>query len=74
LANTIMRDLPRLRDTEAISRDIYIDDILIFSKTEAKHQAHVRLVLEMLKPPVRLYIDVGPTHLHFKFSKLEIFT
>jgi hypothetical protein len=28
---------------------VYIDDILIFSKTEAKHQAHVRLVLEVLK-------------------------
>jgi hypothetical protein len=27
----------------------YIDDILIFSKTEAEHQAHVRLVLEVLK-------------------------
>jgi hypothetical protein len=28
---------------------VYIDDILIFSKTEAEHQAHVRLVLEGLK-------------------------
>jgi hypothetical protein len=28
---------------------VYIDDILSFFKTEAKHQAHVRLVLEMLK-------------------------
>jgi hypothetical protein len=28
---------------------VYIDDILIFSKIEAEHQAHVRLVLEMLK-------------------------
>jgi hypothetical protein len=28
---------------------VYIDDILIFSKSEAKHQAHVRLVLEVLK-------------------------
>jgi hypothetical protein len=27
---------------------VYIDDILIFSKTEAEHQAHVRLVLELL--------------------------
>jgi hypothetical protein len=27
---------------------VYIDDILIFSKTEAEHQAHVRLVLEVL--------------------------
>jgi hypothetical protein len=28
---------------------VYIDDILIISKTEAEHQAHVRLVLEVLK-------------------------
>jgi hypothetical protein len=28
---------------------VYIDDILIFSRTEAEHKAHVRLVLEMLK-------------------------
>jgi hypothetical protein len=28
---------------------VYIDAILIFSKSEAKHQAHVRLVLEVLK-------------------------
>jgi hypothetical protein len=28
---------------------VYIDDILIFSKTEAEHQAHVPLVLEVLK-------------------------
>jgi hypothetical protein len=28
---------------------VYIDDILIFSKSEAEHQAHVRLVLEVLK-------------------------
>jgi hypothetical protein len=28
---------------------VYIDDILIFSRTEAEHQAHVRLVLEVLK-------------------------
>jgi hypothetical protein len=28
---------------------LYIDDILIFSKTEAEHKAHVRLVLEVLK-------------------------
>jgi hypothetical protein len=29
--------------------DVNIDDILIFSKSEAEHQAHVRLVLEVLK-------------------------
>jgi hypothetical protein len=28
---------------------VYIDDILIFSKTEAEHQAHVLLVLDVLK-------------------------
>ena len=28
---------------------VYLDDILIFSKTEAEHQAHVRLVLEILQ-------------------------
>jgi hypothetical protein len=28
---------------------VYIDDILILSKSEAEHQAHVRLVLEVLK-------------------------
>jgi hypothetical protein len=28
---------------------VYINDILIFSKTEAKHQAHVRLVLKVIK-------------------------
>jgi hypothetical protein len=28
---------------------VYIDDILIFSKTEAEHKAYVRLVLEVLK-------------------------
>jgi hypothetical protein len=28
---------------------VYINDILIFSKTEVEHQAHVRLVFEVLK-------------------------
>jgi hypothetical protein len=28
---------------------VYIDDIMIFSKSEAEHQAHVRLVLKVLK-------------------------
>jgi hypothetical protein len=28
---------------------VYIENIRIFSKTEAEHQAHVRLVLEALK-------------------------
>jgi hypothetical protein len=28
---------------------VYIDDILIFSRTEAEHKAYVRLVLKMLR-------------------------
>jgi hypothetical protein len=28
---------------------VYINDILIFSRSEAEHKAHVRLVLEMLR-------------------------
>ena len=28
---------------------VYIDDILIFSKTEAEHQAHLRIVLDLLR-------------------------
>ena len=28
---------------------VYLDDILIFSKSEAEHQAHVHLVLEVLQ-------------------------
>jgi uncharacterized Zn-finger protein len=28
---------------------VYIDDVPIFCKTEGEHQAHVRLVLKMLK-------------------------
>src|SRR6476619_923832 len=28
---------------------VYLEDILIFSRTEAEHKAHVRLVLEVLK-------------------------
>jgi hypothetical protein len=28
---------------------VYIDDILIFSRTDAEHKGHVRLVLKMLK-------------------------
>ena len=28
---------------------VYIDDILIFSKTEAEHQAHLRIVLDILR-------------------------
>jgi hypothetical protein len=29
---------------------VYINGILIFSKTEAEHQAHVHLVLDVLNP------------------------
>jgi hypothetical protein len=28
---------------------VYLDDILIFSKSEEEHQAHVRLVLDVLR-------------------------
>ena len=35
---------------------VYLDDILIFSRTEAEHQAHVRLVLEALKRE-RFYVS-----------------
>ena len=28
---------------------VYIDDILVFSKTEAEHQAHLRIVLDLLR-------------------------
>ena len=28
---------------------VYLDDILIFSKSEAEHQAHVRMALEVLQ-------------------------
>ena len=28
---------------------VYLDDILIFSRTEAEHRAHVRLALEVLQ-------------------------
>jgi hypothetical protein len=31
---------------------VYIDAIVIFSNTKAEHQAHVRLLLEMLKQKI----------------------
>jgi hypothetical protein len=41
---------------------VFIDDILIFSKTEEEHETHLRLVLEKLR-----------THqLYTKFSKSEL--
>jgi hypothetical protein len=40
---------------------VFIDDILIFSKTEEEHEKHLRLVLEKLRS-VQLYA---------KFSKCE---
>jgi hypothetical protein len=40
---------------------VFIDDILIFSKTEEEHETHLRLVLEKLIPH----------QLYAKFSKCE---
>jgi hypothetical protein len=31
---------------------VFIDDTLIFSRTEEEHEAHLRLVLEKLSAPV----------------------
>nr|GEW47839.1 hypothetical protein [Tanacetum cinerariifolium] len=42
---------------------VFIDDILIYSKTKEDHEAHLKLVLELLKKE-RLYV---------KFSKCEFF-
>jgi hypothetical protein len=35
---------------------VYIDNILIFSKTEAEHQAHVRLVLKVLQREIFSFV------------------
>jgi hypothetical protein len=40
---------------------VFIDDILIFSKTEEEHEKHLRMVLEKLRS----------NHLYAKFSKCE---
>jgi hypothetical protein len=40
---------------------VFIDDIVIFSKTEEEHETHLRLVLEKL----------GAHELYAKFSKCE---
>jgi len=40
---------------------VFIDDILVFSKTEPEHAEHVRLVLEKLREP----------KLYAKWSKCE---
>jgi hypothetical protein len=40
---------------------VFIDDILIFSKTEEEHEKHLRLVLEKLRT----------NQLYAKFSKCE---
>jgi hypothetical protein len=40
---------------------VFIDDILIFSKTEVEHEKHIRLVLEKLRS----------NQLYAKFSKCE---
>jgi hypothetical protein len=45
----------------------YIDDILIFSKSEAEHQAHVRLVLAVLKRE-RVFVCKAKS----SFAQLEI--
>jgi hypothetical protein len=41
---------------------VFIDDILIYSKTEEEHEEHLRLVLQKLREH----------HLYAKFSKCEI--
>uniref|UniRef100_A0A251VQQ9 RNA-directed DNA polymerase n=1 Tax=Helianthus annuus TaxID=4232 RepID=A0A251VQQ9_HELAN len=40
---------------------VFIDDILIYSKTQAEHERHLRLILELLRTE----------HLYAKFSKCE---
>ncbi|KAJ0724807.1 putative nucleotidyltransferase, Ribonuclease H [Helianthus annuus] len=40
---------------------VFIDDILIYSKTQAEHEQHLRLILELLRTE----------HLYAKFSKCE---
>jgi hypothetical protein len=40
---------------------VFIDDILVYSKTKEEHEEHLRLVLEKLRP----------NHLYAKFSKCE---
>jgi hypothetical protein len=40
---------------------VFIDDILVFSKTEEEHETHLRLVLEKLRAH----------QLYLKFSKCE---
>jgi hypothetical protein len=46
---------------------VYIDDILIFSKTEAEYQAHVELVLEVLKRE-KFYVCIAKS----SFAQTEI--
>jgi hypothetical protein len=41
---------------------VYVDDILIFSKTKEEHLIHVRMVLETLKHN-RLYAKASKCHL-----------
>ena len=36
----------------------YMDDILVFSRTATEHQAHVRMVLETLRPAFRQSLKV----------------
>jgi hypothetical protein len=46
---------------------VYLDDILIFSKSEEKHQTHVRLVLDILRRE-KFYVTKAKS----KFAQTEI--
>ena len=46
---------------------VYLDDILIFSKSEAEHQAHVRMVLEVLERE-KFYVTKAKS----RFAQTEI--
>ena len=46
---------------------VYLDDILIFSKSEEEHQAHVRLVLDVLRRE-KFYVTQAKSH----FAQTEI--
>ena len=46
---------------------VYLDDILIFSKSEAEHQAHVRMVLEVLQRE-KFYVTKAKS----RFAQTEI--
>ena len=46
---------------------MYLDDILVFSKSEAEHQAHVRMVLDVLRRE-KFYVTKAKS----KFAQTEI--